>query len=144
MDDTQNPIPGTLRWAALLAFAYAAIVLVNATVLQQLNGWSEIRDYPRGVVRAIGYSVVGYGLLRGAKWAWWLGVVVSSFLVVAGALATVTLLALRDPNTAPQLPPGFLFVAPISMGLLVLQVVLLLMPQSRTAVRSGRPVQYQN
>ena len=76
----------------------------------------------------MGYSVMPNG--RGG------GVILSSFFLLAGVVAMVILLTLRTPETALVIPRGLAVVAPVSLTLLLVHLTLLLLPSSRTAVRS--------
>jgi hypothetical protein len=129
--------PLTLRWAAWLALVYAVVILANATVGQVLTGWEDAKDYPRGLIRAGGFVLIGIGLLRRAKWAWWFGVGMSSFLLLMGLFAVGALLVLHTPETTTSVPPLFLPVAMLTTGLLVAIIILLLHPRTRAAFREA-------
>lgn len=130
-------IPNTLKWAAWLAFAYAAVVIANATALQFLTDWVEARDYPRGLIRAGGFALIGYGLLRRARWAWWISIGLSSLLLLVGVVGMVAFFAVRTPEADTMLPPMFVPVAIVTIALLAAMVVLLAHPRSRAASRSA-------
>ena len=129
MDST---IPPTARWAAWLAFAYAAVVLAYATYGQVQSDWVNARDYFSGIVRASGYVIIGYGLLRRLKFAWWLAMGFSAYLLVGGLFAVGVLAALRGPDR-PALPSLFVPVAVVSLALLIAIVALLAHPKTRAA-----------
>ena len=131
MDATTPP---TLRWAACLAFAYAAVVLAYATYAQVQSDWVNSRDYFSGIVRTIGYVVIGYGLLRRLKFAWWLGMGFSIYLLAGGLFAVVVLTALRGSADRPPLLPLFIPTVAVSLGILAAFVALLAHPRTRAAV----------
>lgn len=119
-----------------MAFAYAALILVNATVLQSINDWVDWRDYPRGVIRAAGFSALGYGLLRRATWAWWTSVILGVLFVVVGVAGVVLVVVNRPAETDSVLPRFALPVAGVSLILIATLVVLLLLPGTRAAFRA--------
>ena len=124
-------IPPTVRWAAGLAFADAAVVLAYATYGQVQSDWVNARDYASGLVRTIGFVVIGYGLLRRLKFAWWLGVAFSAYLLLGGVFALVVLYALRGSADRPPLPTLFVPVAVTSLAILAAFIALLAHPKSR-------------
>lgn len=124
-------IPPTVRWAAWLAFAYAAVVLAYATYGQVQSDWVNARDYFSGIVRTIGYVIIGYGLLRRLKFAWWLGVGFSAYLLLGGVFALVVLFALRGSADRPALPSLFMPAAFTSLGILIAFVAMLVHPKTR-------------
>ena len=129
-------MPQTLRWAAWLAFAYAGVVLANATIGQMTTDWVDAKDYVRGLIRTVGYIAIGVGLLRRSKIAWWAGIGISAWLLLLALFAFGVLLALRTPEAVAALPPFFIPVAVTTTSLLVAIVVLLAHPSTRAAIRA--------
>jgi hypothetical protein len=98
---------------------------------------SEAGDLLRPVVRCAGLLVTAWGLTRREKWAWWIGVVLPAFWVIAGSAALLAYARLA-PDVL-QLP-GVDVQAGIGIAFLVLlaaAVVLLLTPSARRACRIG-------
>ncbi len=136
MPELDASTPPTLRWAAWLAFVYAALVLAYATYAQVQSDWVHSRDYLSGLVRTVGFVVIGMGLLRRLKFSWWLGMAFSLYLLLGSLFALGVLFALRGSADRPVLPALFMPVALVSMALLIGLVALLAHPQSRAAVRA--------
>lgn len=128
--------PATVRWAVLALVAYGLVVLMNATVLQALNDWEGVAEYPRALVRAFGVALVAWGLLRRARWAWWLGVGLGLFWVLSSGFALAMFLRIRTPEAEALLPSGFYVTLGLTIALLMLAVVLLFLPTSRAAFRT--------
>lgn len=117
---------------------YGVAVIVNATVLQQMNGWYAATDYPRAVIRCVGMLLLAWGLLKGARWAWWVAVLLSSFWMLASVGALVAFGAVQRAGTANPFGPGFVVFAVVSGTALAAAVVLLLLPESRAALLRPR------
>lgn len=131
-------IPRSVRIAALLFIVYGVMVLGNALVLQTAGGWAEAREFPRALLRLAGCSVIAWGLLRGDRWAWWMGVVFAGFWAALGGVA---LLVIARMGAWDQLPlPGF--SAPFLVAaLLVTGAALASFSNPRAATRSAdRPI----
>ena len=128
----QSGTPMTVRWAALALVAYACVVLVSATVLQAINDWQAVGD-PRAVVRGLGVALVAWGLLRRARWAWWLGVALALFWIVSGVAGLVMFLSIRTDEAEALLPPAFYPLLGVTITLLTVALVLLVLPRSRAA-----------
>jgi len=130
-------VPATLRWAALVLGAYGLVVVVNATVLQATNDWVGLAEYPRALIRALGAALVAWGLLRRARWAWWLGVVLALFWLATSIFGFLMFLGIRTPEADALLPPGFYALLATTCVLLGAAAALLLAPSSRAAVGRG-------
>jgi hypothetical protein len=136
VDSTKANAPATVRWAAVALVAYGLVVLANATVLQIMNDWEGAAEYPRALIRAFGVSIVAWGLLRRAPWAWWLAVVLGVFWLVSSGFALAMFLRVRTPEADALLPSGFHLTFGVTTALLALAVALLCHPSSRAAFRS--------
>jgi hypothetical protein len=130
-------LPATLRWAAIALAAYGLVVVVNATVLQAMNDWVGLAEYPRALIRPMGLALAVWGLLRRARWAWWLGLMLALFWLVTSIFALVMFFSVRTPQADALLPPGFYVVLSATFALLGGATALLLAPSSRAAVRPG-------
>jgi hypothetical protein len=111
------------------------LVVVNATVLQAMNDWAGIAQYPRALIRAIGVALVVWGLLRRAVWAWWLAVVLGVFWLATGIFGLATILSVLTPDVDAGLPVGFFVTGSITVVLLAVAVTLLCAPSTRAAFR---------
>jgi hypothetical protein len=116
-------IPRSVRVAAGLILVYGVLVVANALIVGQMLGFTVIESiYPRPLIRLLGTGLMASGLVRGARWAWWLAVLLGGLWVVLGVLGIVALL-LTDGAT---LPPSTRVVVPASAVVLGLAIVLLL------------------
>lgn len=130
-----DPLPQSVRLAAALLVLYGVAVVLNATIMQSAGGWVAARDLPRAIIRLLGTGLIAWGLLRRARWAWWVGVILSAFWIAAGAISVLVL----ERGDVYWLPPSgfqaFLVVALLALGGVL---ALLLSPSARRAFR--RPV----
>ena len=81
-----EPLPSSVKLAAGLFVAYGVAVVLNATAIQGASSWVGAGDFPRALIRLFGTGLIGWGLLRRARWAWWIGLVFAAFRLVADAL----------------------------------------------------------
>ena len=86
-----EPLPSSVKLAAGLFVAYGVAVVLNATAIQGASGWVGAGDFPRALIRLFGTGVIGWGLLRRARWAWWIGLVFAAFWLVADALTVLVI-----------------------------------------------------
>ena len=112
--DSREPamVPRSMRLAAALFVAYGIAVIVNATAVQGSAGWAGGRDLEWAIVRLVAATAVAAGLLRGARWAWWAGVVLGVLGLVAGA---VPLFVLEHGDVYWLRPSGFQLVLVASL-----------------------------
>ena len=133
---TSEDLPGSVKLAAALLVVYGVAVVLNASAVQGETRWVGGGDFPRALLRLFGTVLIGWGLLRRARWAWWLGLVLAAMWLVAGALAVLVL----ERGDVHWLPPGgwqiFLVVSLLCLGLVV---ALLLSPSARAAFRRPAP-----
>jgi hypothetical protein len=129
-----SAVPGTLKAAALCFLLFAVAVLLNSAT-QSAAGWMVPRQILRSGFRVVGAGAVAWGLLRGARWAWVLGLLFGSLWLVTGLL-TVLVFERRDLQWLQ--PSGFQLFLFASLLLLALAVVLLLFPSARRALRRPR------
>jgi hypothetical protein len=124
----------SLKLAALCFVLFAVAVLLNGAT-QSAAGWLAARQIVRAGFRVVAAGAVAWGLFRGARWAWVLGLVLGSFWLVAGLLTVIVL----ERNDLEWLRPSgfqvFLFASLASLGL---AIALLLSPSARQAVRRPR------
>jgi hypothetical protein len=125
-------LPATVKLAAALFVAYGLAVVLNATVMQAAGGWAVARDFPRAILRLIGTGIIAWGLLRRARWAWWLGLVLAVFWLSAGALAV---LVLERGDVYWLSPSGFQTFLVVSLVCLGAAVALLISPSARAVFR---------
>jgi hypothetical protein len=133
---TTPTLASTVKWAACLAFTYAAVVIVNATVLQALNRVTA-SFYLAALFRAALFVMIGIGLLRRARWAWLLGLGLSSLILGVRGIDFGLMLAFRTPWSNTIYPPMVPPVAAVATALLAAIVALLLHPRSRAAIRAA-------
>ena len=126
--------PSEVRIAALLFFLYGLLVLANALSVGLSEGMS-VADaaLPRPAVRALGTGLVALGLWRGARWAWWLAVLLAGLWFVAGVVGLAAVFATRS---AGALPSRMWWFAPVALSLLGGALGLLFLPGSREAFRA--------
>jgi hypothetical protein len=81
--------------------------------MQAQAGWGEPWALGRALLRLLISGFIAWGLLRGMRWAWWLGLLWSVFGLIVGALAVLVV----EAGDVHWLPP--------SRGQLLLGVMLL-------------------
>jgi hypothetical protein len=124
----------SLKLAALCFVLFAVAVLLNGAT-QSAAGWLAPRQIVRAGVRVVGAGAVAWGLFRGVRWAWVLGLVLGSFWLVAGLLTVIVL----ERNDLEWLAPsGFQVFLFASLAALGLAIALLLSSSARQAVRRPR------
>ncbi len=130
-------IPRPVRIAALLFIVYGVLVLGNALVLQAAGGWADAREFPRALLRLAGCAVIAWGLLRGERWAWWMGVI---FAGLWASLGGVALLVIARMGAWDRLPLSGFSAPFLVLSLLITgaALALLLQPASRDAVTDAR------
>ena len=126
-------VPPRARTAAALLLAYAALVLLNALVWQLGAAESRPIEFFRAAVRVLGVVLIVVGLLRGARWAWLLGVVFAGFWLLMGVLSAASLFA-GSAGRGVSLYTATLLVAAVAV--LAAGWILLLTCEVRDAYRS--------
>lgn len=129
-------MPASVNTAAGLLLVYGAAVLLNATVVQSAGGWVASRDIPWALAQLIAATAIAWGLVRRARWAWWLGIAFSAFWLAASALPLLVI-ERRDVYWPP--PSGFQTLLVASLGALAIALVLLVSPSARRAFRRSLP-----
>jgi peptidoglycan/LPS O-acetylase OafA/YrhL len=128
-------VPPSISAAAAMFAIYAAAVLLNAIRAHGELGWSDAGDYGRAILRLAGCALVAWGLLRGERWSWWLGLALAVVWLITGALTMVVV----DRGDVHWLRPSgsqlFLAVGLLSLGV---AVALLLTPSARSLLRRDR------
>ena len=127
-----DSLPSSVKLAAALLVVYGAAVVLNATVIQEAGGWAAPRDFPRALIRLLGTGLIAWGLVQRARWAWWLGVVLAAFWLVAGAAAV---LVVERGDVYWLQPSGFQVFLMVSLLCLGLVLALLLSPSARRVFR---------
>lgn len=128
-------VPPSISAAAAMFAIYGAAVLLNAIRAHGELGWSDAGDYGRAILRLAGCALVAWGLLRGERWSWWLGLALAVVWLITGALTMVVV----DRGDVHWLRPSgsqlFLAVGLLSLGV---AVALLLTPSARSLLRRDR------
>jgi hypothetical protein len=127
-----DSLPSSVKLAAALLVVYGAAVVLNATVIQEAGGWAAPRDFPRALIRLLGTGLIAWGLVQRARWAWWLGVILAAFWLVAGAAAV---LVVERGDVYWLQPSGFQVFLMVSLLCLGLALALLLSPSARRVFR---------
>jgi len=130
----QSGSPLSLKLAGLCFVLFAIAVLLN-NAMQSAAGWMVTRQIARSGVRVVGAGAVAWGLLRGARWAWVLGLALGSFWLVTGLL---TVIVLERHDLEWLRPSGFQVFLFASLASLGLAVALLLSASARQALRRPR------
>ena len=125
-------VPRNVAAAAAMFVVYGLAVLLNAIRAHGELGWSDAGDFGRAVLRLAGCALVAWGLLRGERWAWWLGVALAVLWLAAGGVT----MAVIDRGDLHWLQPSsaqlFVTVGMLSLGA---AVALLLTPSARSRFR---------
>jgi peptidoglycan/LPS O-acetylase OafA/YrhL len=127
-----DSLPSSVKLAAALLVVYGAAVVLNATVIQEAGGWAAPRDFPRALIRLLGTGLIAWGLVQRARWAWWVGVILAAFWLVAGAAAV---LVVERGDVYWLQPSGFQVFLMVSLLCLGLALGLLLSPSARRVFR---------
>jgi hypothetical protein len=96
------------------------------------SSWVGAGDFPRALIRLFGTGLSGWGLLRRARWAWWIGLVFAAFWLAADALPV---LVIERGDVYWLRPGGFQTFLVVSLLCLGLAVALLLSPSARAVFR---------
>ncbi|HEY9505501.1 MAG TPA: hypothetical protein VIQ27_06000 [Gemmatimonadales bacterium] len=127
-----KPLPSSVKFAAGLFLAYGVAVVLNTTAIQGASSWVGAGDFPRALIRLFATGLIAWGLLRRARWAWWIGLAFAAFWLVADALA---LLVIEHGDVYWLRPGGFQILLVVSLLCLGLAVALLLSPSARAEFR---------
>ena len=125
-------VPRPVRIAALLFVVYVVMVLGNALVLQSAGGWADAREFPRALLRLAGCAVIAWGLLRGHRWGWWMGVIFAGLWAALGGVALLVIARLGAWDKLPLSGFSALFLV-LSLLITGAALALLLQPASRDA-----------
>jgi hypothetical protein len=125
---TSHTVPNTVKAAAGVLLLYGIAELVNAL-------YNPV--YQPALAQALavcaGMALLAWGLMRGARWAWWIAVLLSSFCLITG---TAALLLLISPMSGDRVPSGNLVPWFVGSAIaLAVAIGLLLLPASRAAFR---------
>jgi hypothetical protein len=132
-DPSNKPAPSTaVQWAAALFLLHGLAVAANLVLVIGAAGWPGAWDVPRALLRLVATCVVGGGLLRQARWAWWLGLFLGSWWLTSAALA-ILVFERKDVYWLP--PSGFQVLLFASLACLGGAMALLLSPSARAVFR---------
>ncbi|MGH7446890.1 MAG: hypothetical protein ACREK1_11730 [Longimicrobiales bacterium] len=128
-------VPAKARTASVLLLIYAGLVLASAVHWQMQGPDAVPRDLFRAAVRVAGIVLIALGLFRGARWAWWAGVVFAGFWLLMGAVGVMALViaASRGTATGISMPSALFMLA--ALAVLGTGWTLLLTQQVRQAYR---------
>ncbi len=134
---TSDEIPRAGKLAAAMFLVYGVSVVLNAFAYDAAagTGWENMRGLPRSLGHLGGAGFVAWGLLRRARWAWWLGLAFALFWLGAGALAVLTLERYDVYWLPPSRYQAFLVISFLSLGVAVAALVT---PSARAAPRAPR------
>jgi len=128
----ERRLPGGVKAAAALFAAYGLGTFVNASVVLRDAGLTSPRAWIRAVVHLAGAGLVAWGLLRGGRWAWGLGLVLGILWLATGAMTTLVV----QRGDLYWLPPSrFQLLLAASLVCLGVAVALLLTPAVRATFR---------
>ena len=129
-----DEVPSTGKLAAAAFLVYGSSVVLNAFAYQVAAGWGweNLRGLPWALVHLAAAGLIAWGLLRRARWAWWLGLGASLFGLAAGALVVLVV----EHGDVYWLPPSryqaFLVISFLCLGVAVAALV---SPSARAAFR---------
>lgn len=132
---TSEEVPRTGKLAAAAFLVYGASVVLNAFAYQVATGWGweNAAGLPRALVHLAGAGLIAWGLLRRARWAWWVGLGASLVGLTAGAMVVLVV----EHGDVYWLPPSryqaFLVLSFLSLGVAVAALV---SPSARAAFRA--------
>jgi hypothetical protein len=130
-DTSSKPTSSTaVQWAAALFLLHGLAVAANLVLVVGPAGWTGAWDVPRALLRLVATCLVGVGLLRQARWAWWLGLLLGSWWLASAALG-VLVFERKDVYWLP--PSGFQVLLVVSLACLAGAMALLLSPSARAA-----------
>lgn len=130
--DRAGIVPGSVKAAAALFVVYGASAFLNAAVILRSAGWTSPPGLIRALAHLVGAGLIAWGLLRGARWAWVLGLALGIFWLATGA---ITMLVVQGGDLYWLPPSGFQLLVAASLVCLGVAVALLLTPAARTAFR---------
>jgi hypothetical protein len=132
MRESHTARPPSVTAAAVLFVVYGIAMVVIAGVTQDWTGWIEAGSLPRAILRLAAAVVITWGLLRGATWAWWVGLALAILWLVSG-LAPVLVMERGDIQWLP--PSGYQIFLAIGLVGLAVALVLLVTPSARRYLR---------
>jgi hypothetical protein len=135
MPETPAPprLPASVKVAASLFLLYGIGVLVGTAAAMGGLGWATPRLWLRAVFRLLASSLVAWGLLRRARWAWPVGLILSLAWLLLGA---VTTLVVERHDLYWLTPTRWQTGLAASLLCLGAIVALLVSPSARAAFRS--------
>jgi hypothetical protein len=115
---------------------YGIATVLNTVVFTTMAGAESVGDVLRMLLHPLGAGFVAWGLWRGARWAWWIGLALALSVLAAG----VSVIAVFEHGDLYWLPPSDYQLFFVSELLSVsAAVALLLAPSARAVVRSCSP-----
>jgi hypothetical protein len=128
-------VPAAAKIAGALFLIYGLAAVVSAAGAETDVGSASGLMLPRALVRLLASAVIAWGLTRGSRWAWWLGLVAGLIWLLMSAAAIVVL----DRGDIHWLQPSsyqlFMAISLVSLGL---AIALLLSRDVRAAFREPR------
>lgn len=117
----------SVKVAALLFWCYAGLMVLEAVGIGVAREWSDKKHLVQHLLVALAYFLLGWSVLRGRRWAWWVVVIVVgaiSLLGVAGLLLILSGPAPRRSTLIGGLEEFFQFGS-LTLPLFVLSVAVL-------------------
>jgi len=128
----RKTLPGSVKLAAGLFIGYGVMTFVNTTAVLAAAGWAAPRGWLRATFHLLGSVLIAWGLLRRARWAWVLGLLLAGVWLFAGMVTTLVV----EHWDVYWLPPSrFQLVLTASLFCLGSAASLLLTPSALAAFR---------
>jgi hypothetical protein len=135
MSPVEAARPASVTAAAALFVLYGVAVVVVAGLTQGWTGSIEAGSIPRALLRLAAAGVIAWGLMRGAPWAWWVGLGLAILWLVSG-LAPVVVMERGDVQWLP--PGGDQLWLAAGLVSLAVAIILLVTPSARRYLRDER------
>ncbi len=129
-----NRVPRSVAAAAGLILLYGVLALLNALTMQNQAGWGEPWALGRALLRLLVSGIIAWGLLRRARWGWWVALGWGIFGLALGASATLVFERGDIHWLAPSRGQLLLGVMLLSLGG---AIALLITQSARAAFRAG-------
>ena len=127
-------VPFPIAMAASLVWLHGILMIINAVAIAM--GMNHHGDLYSALLRMIGVSAVGWGLLNYQRWAWWLTVVLGGLAALSSLLGVAGLMFLESRRYIQG--GGFnQIVLMINAIFLVAAIFYLMRPVSRAAFGFG-------
>jgi hypothetical protein len=127
-------LPPGVKAAATLFVLYGIAVLVSTAVALGGVGWATPRLWLRAIFRLVASSLVAWGLLRRARWAWIVGLALALAWLLLAALTTLVIERHDVYWLAPSRWQAGLVASLLCLGAII---ALLASPSARAAFGSS-------